>query len=29
MKRETDLFFEAIVQEDRSIIDFVDAISRS
>ena len=25
MKRETELFFEAVVKEDRSILDFLDA----
>src|SRR5260370_10244148 len=25
MRRETELFFESIVQEDRSILDFLDA----
>src|SRR5205823_8007031 len=25
MKRETDLFFEHILREDRSILDFIDA----
>jgi hypothetical protein len=25
MKRETELFFEAVVREDRSILDFIDA----
>ena len=25
MKRETELFFDAVVKEDRSILDFLDA----